>query len=420
MRILICVKAAVAGLVLAAVGGAWAQKQVSSTSVQGALHDGYTTAVGVATTVPPDSGRAAYVVAVDGNLNNQLLVTAWQNTFPILSPVGTPQLVKGPGIYGVAVTGLDANRVVTADIDNTGTLLIKTWTVGPAGLVQQGDGGGTGPGVAYQNVAITTLSSTLVVTAYQQMDETLAVEAWTIGADGTPTAEAMIATGDEAKQLSIATVNGNQVMTAINDLSDGDFLQVATWGVDSAGVQPLDNQATGYAVSPEGDSTVGVGAGSKLRIQAHIPFFEWIQAAVTPIIHNDNVGFVNWAISASGALTLNKPTVPSATSTDVAVAGCMLPENAPITASGNEEGFADVGRASPWTIVPTKIGNGILSMAMSNAGTGNYDYESGQYDAYFVTAVLAYEDDLSGAAAAPTAYLRIGEFSYQVRSPFGL
>jgi hypothetical protein len=97
MRILICVKTAVASLVLATVGGAWAQQQVSSTFVQGAFHDGYTTAVGVATTVPPEGGgRAAYIVAVDGDLNNRLMVSAWQNTFPILSQVGLPQIVAKP------------------------------------------------------------------------------------------------------------------------------------------------------------------------------------------------------------------------------------------------------------------------------------------------------------------------------------
>jgi hypothetical protein len=415
---LMCVKTAVASLLLASAAGAWApaQQLVSSAPpITWPYNGGFSTAIGVAATVP-----ATYVVVAEANTVNALEVIAWQNTTSALVQVGIPQVVDTAGIsaiYGVAITGLDSTRVVTADIDNTGNLSINTWTVGPAGVAHQ-NVNGTGPGVAYQNVAITSLSSTQVVTAYQQADQTLAVEAWTIGTDGYPTPEGQIATGDPAIQVSIAAVNANQVVTAINDTKDlANVLQVATWGVDSAGVQPLHHKMTGYQVTADGES-VGVGAGSKFRLQDHFPYLEQIQSAVTPIIFDDNVEVVDWGISESGELTQTNKPVSTATFNDVAVAGLMLPQNAPITAYGNNDGSVYVGGAPVWPVVNNAVGNGIDSIAMTTSGTGKLSFFSNFYDAYFVTAVLAYQDDLSGAAANPTAVLKLNEYSYQVSVPF--
>lgn len=413
---LMCVKTAVAGVVLATVAGAWAQQLVSSaTPINWPYNDANFTALGVATTVP-----AAYVVAAVANSGNDEVI-AWQNTTSALVQVGTPQVVDDPGA-GIAITGLDASRVVTADISSTGNVVITTWKVGPDGVVEQKQGG-TGPNAAYHNVAITRLSSTQVVTAYQQGDKTLAVEAWTVAADGTPTQEGKIATGGPADQLSIATVNENQVVTAINDTLDGsNALQVETWGVDSAGVQsqtPLETMDPISAV-PEG---VAVAAGSAIKIGKTFPRLpQIVQAAFTPIITQDDVGVVNWEISESGGLTQTNATIPmkTTTPTDEVIAGCMLPENVPITAYGNDDGNVYVGSAPPWNVVSGGVGTGFNSIAMTNAGTGNHSYFSPFYDAYFVTAVLAYEGDLVSDAAGPTAVLEIREYSYQVRGPFAV
>ena len=418
MRILIWVKTAVASLVLATVAAAWAlpPQLVSSGTTSGPYNGGASRALGVATTVPPPGGRAAYVVTAQANSSNDMVVTAWQNTTPELSDVGF-DTVQGPGVYGIAITGLDSSRVVTADIDFTGNLLINTWSVSSAGVVPQ-NGSSTGAGVAYQNVAITTLTSTQVVTAYQLLDGTLAVEAWTIGADGYPTPALPIATGDPADQVSIATVNANQVVTAINDETDqAGVLQVATWGVDSTGVQPQGHVRTTYPVNAQGES-VGVGAGNMFLFRDSFPFFQYFQAAVTPILNGSNVEVVNWAISESGALTQTNTPIPTATYNDVAVAGSMLPENAAITAYGNNDGFATIGGLPPWSVVPNIDGNGINSIATTTAGTANYN-SLGLFDAYLVTAVLAYTDDLNTPTADPTAVLKIREYSYRLRGPFG-
>ncbi len=363
---LMCVKTAVAGVVLATVAGAWAQQLVSSaTPINWPYNDANFTALGVATTVP-----AAYVVAAVANSGNDEVI-AWQDTTSALVQVGTPQVVDDPGCRyrhhrpGREPCGDRGHQLYRQRRDHD----VEGWT----GRSGRAKAGGTGPNAAYHNVAITRLSSTQVVTAYQQGGKTLAVEAWTVAADGTPTQEGKIATGGPADQLSIATVNENQVVTAINDTLDGsNALQVETWGVDSAGVQsqtPLETMDPISAV-PE---NVAVAAGSAIKIGKTFPRLpQIVQAAFTPIITQDDVGVVNWEISESGGLTQTNSTIPmkTTTPTDEVIAGCMLPENVPITAYGNDDGN-DIcwQRPAPWNVVSGGVGTGFNSIAMTNAGT---------------------------------------------------
>ena len=77
------------------------------------------------------------MVAAETNTSNDLEVIAWQDTTTKLVKTGTPGVVQGPGLFSVAMPGLDSSRVVTADIDFSGTLSINTWTVGPAGWLSK-------------------------------------------------------------------------------------------------------------------------------------------------------------------------------------------------------------------------------------------------------------------------------------------
>ena len=97
-------------------------------------------------------------------------------------------------------------------------------------------------------MAIATLSSTEVVTAYASPSDTLAVEAFPIQtATGPPTPVSTVGyqngdltsnqvlpaqNGVFASQVSIAAVNANQVITAIGDSSES--MWVNTWGVTVA------------------------------------------------------------------------------------------------------------------------------------------------------------------------------------------
>ncbi len=397
MKTFTCVKTVVASLLLASAAVVWAlppafQYGTSTT----ALANG---PIAITTTVPTSHNpRAAYVVAAEANTSNDLEVIAWQDTTTKLVKVGTPGVVQGPGLFSVAIAGLDSGRVVTADIDFSGTLSIDTWTVGPGGVVKQ-NGTSTGAEVAYHEVSIVALSSTEVVTAYQQLGDSgasLAVEAWTIAADGLPTAEKLIGSGPEAFEVSIAAVSSNQVVTAIND--GNQLLALDTWGVDSAGVHFQEYLETGQSVSRLAED-VGIGAGGALKLVRTDGFthLEWVQSAVTPIINFEgNVVVFNWQISETGGITQENTPVSSASNNNFEVTACMLPQNVPITSYGNDDGYVKTGvygyTAATYSATPPTVNtDGISWIAAAAAGTDfNVLNPYAEYDAYFVTAVNTY------------------------------
>jgi hypothetical protein len=381
-------------------------------------------------------GTAAYVVAAEANASNDLEVIAWHDTGVAktgLVLVGN-DVVEGPGLHSVGITGLDSSRVVTADIDYSGTLSINTWTVGPAGVVKE-NGTSTGANVAYHNVAITTLSPTEVVTAYQLLGapgvsdsggSSLAVEAWTIAADGSPAPEGAIAflpiAAPDIDEVSIATVNSNLVMTSAND-TDNDLL-VATWGFDSAGVYYQDG-ADLPNTAGTGSENLGIGAGSTLRFQDHFPYLEIIQSAVTPVSYKGQVAAINWSISATGMLTqLNIPAWTTNTSDPYSeVAACMVAGKVPITIYGDvDDNYVNLGVFSyassfyNYSAIQNVNQYGITSIASAAAGDDYSPLRLGTYSGYFVTAVLTHYP-----ADAPSAYvnnLAIRKWSYPVNPTF--
>ncbi len=426
MKKLTCIKTTVASLLLAgaAVGWALPPTLLYSAPNTSAYFNG---TIGIATTVPPPHGRAAYVVAAEANTSNDLEVIAFQDTHDAatgLVPAGTPGVVDGPGLFSVAITGLDSSRVVTADIDYSGTLSINTWTVGTGGVVKQ-NGRSTGVNFAYQNVAITTLSPTEVVIAYQQLDASggggsLAVEAWTIGADGLPTAEQLIGSGPPVVGVSIATVNPNQVVTAAND--DNHTLWVYTWGVDSAGVHYQDHVEQTNTVDRSAVA-LGIGAGTAFRFGSlfgHALFPpELVQVAFTPIIYEGSVEVIDWRISTAGVLTQTNTPVSSASAINYEIAGCMLPGGIRMTAYGNDDGELNVGlygSGAPYvdSVTPDYPLDGITSIAATLAGSDyNVLRPYSQYNAYFITAELTYTPSHPDSDT-DVATLQIQEWSYPV------
>ncbi len=194
----------------------------------------------VATTTPTTSApRAAYVVAAETNTSGALQVVAWQDTTTSLVNIGSASVSNGLPIQSVAASGLDANRVVTADVDSTGALSIDTWVIGGAAGVVQQNGYSTGPGVADTivdaDVSITTVSSTLVVTAFNDSSGNVVIQAWTISSGGLPTPLSDVGHNGPATQVAIATINSGQVITAAG--TGNNSLKITVWTVDSSGVQ---------------------------------------------------------------------------------------------------------------------------------------------------------------------------------------
>lgn len=426
MKTFNCVKTAVASLLLASAAVAWAlpPQYLYGTSTS-ALESG---PIAIATTVP-----ATYVVAAEANASNDLEVIAWHDMGDLkkggLAPVGS-EVVEGPGLHSVGITGLDSSRVVTADIDYSGTLTINTWTVGPAGVVLQ-KGKSTAANVAYHNVAITTLSPTEVVTAYQLLGapgvsdsggSSLAVEEWTIAADGSPAPEGALAilpiAAPDIDEVSIATVNSNLVMTSANDTNND--LLVATWGFNSAGVYYQDGVDFSNTAGT-GTENLGIGAGSTFKLGNTPPYLTVVQSAFTPVSYKGQVAVIYWRISAAGSLTqLNIPvwtTTPGDGNSEVAA--CMVAGKAPITIYGNDddndvnlEVFPYASSLDTYNAIKNANQYGITSIAAAAAGDDYSPLLLGTYNGYFVTAVLTHYP--AGAPSSFNNNLAIRKWSYPV------
>jgi len=168
----------------------------------------------------PQTPRAQYVVVAEANVDQDLEVLAWQDTTSSLEKLSRHGIAEDEGVVSVAVTGLDANRVVTADINKAGVLSIQTWNVGTGGVVSQRVYR-TAAATASQDVSIATVSSSEVVTAYETTEGSLVVEAWTIGEGGLTEPMAVVGKGPNAFEASIAAIGSGQVMTAAGDSKQG-------------------------------------------------------------------------------------------------------------------------------------------------------------------------------------------------------
>jgi hypothetical protein len=345
----------------------------------------------IATTTPTSSDpRAAYVVAAETNKSGALKVIAWQDTTTSLVQIGHAS-GGGLAVRSVAATGLDATRVVTADVDETGALSINTWAIGGSTGVTKQNGYSTGPKTATA-VSIATVSSTQVVTATEDFSGNLAVEEWTISAGGLPTPIGVVEYDGPANQVAIATISSDQVITVVGTTSN--TLIVTTWAVDSAGVQYQNDYVMKNAVSSfSGD--VAIGAGSQLAFETvdGLPTLQTVRTAFTPIINvAANVEVLYWNISASGNISLLSKA--ETTKGDFfQVAGCMLPTDVPITAFGDV--FSDVhvgwygnGTDAVYNAIKGNT-NGITSIGATAAGS-DYKVFLPVYNAYLVTGVLTY------------------------------
>jgi hypothetical protein len=449
MRVLKYVKAAVAGLVLANAAAVCAQSRPTP------LYDTTTPLTAnqpfaITTTVPASSNpRAQYVAVAKSSSVFKCLtcgtepiveVVAWQDTTTALVPTSTSGTARvSGGLAAVAITGLDSGRVVTADVDDTGVFSIQTWSVGENGVALQ-SGYSTAAGSVSPEVSIATLSSTEVVTAYALPNGTLAVEAWTINAEGLPTPVSTVGyengnvTGNEvlqaeggvfASQVSIATVNPNQVVTAIGDSSGS--MWVTTWGINS-GVQAQQLQQVPNTVSTEPGS-VAVGAGQTSQYVPGFgkspPHYETVQTAFTPFTKSNTLNVLYWTISESGQLT-QQPALTARCCSSGAVAAATLPTDVPMTSNNCvpfgcqvDEYYHGYLANDPWATAlsagvnnpPAIVGIGYdLSGAVGSATEGNSaSSELEPYSAYFVTA--------AGDQTLNTLYIQV--FSYPL-PPTGL
>lgn len=373
----------------------------------------------VATTVPTfENPRSKYVVVAEENANTDLEVLAWHDTTTSLVATGHTGTAKKAGVVGVAVTGLDSCRVVTADVNNVGALSVHTWTVDAAGVKAE-KSYHSAPSTSSSNIAITTLSRAEVVVAYETPAGVVTVEAFTIAPDGKPSPKAVLGTGPSAFEVSIATVNPHQVITAAGDATQS--LWTNTWEVNATGVHAQDQVETKNAVSGPGFKspvvqTVAVGAGQSVGLVGTPPALGIVQSAFTPVITPDSqVQAYYWSISNSGAITLASTAPPTLAGDFFGVTASMLPRDIPITTyfggTGDNNVFAEIYTGlNPLLDDPPSYGNPYNAVSISSAAAGtNLSFLSlfNPYSAYFVSSGQfgAPEGDADG-----TVYINV--FSY--------
>jgi hypothetical protein len=368
--------------------------------------------VSVAATTPTSSDpRSAYVVAAESAKGGALEMIAWQDTTTSLVEIGSASVANGLAVKSVAATGLDATRVVTADVDATGALSINTWVIGgTAGIVQQ-DGYNTGPSTTTA-VSIATVSSTEVVTAAEDFSGNLVVQAWTISSGGLPTPIGAVGSNGLANQVAIATIDSGQVITAVAT-PGSNALTITTWAVDSSGVTYQNEYAIPKAAIKPLPDHVAVAAGSQNVFEEvnGFPSLVTVRSAFVPIIDNaGNVEVWNLDIAANGSVSLFSK-VKSPMQDFFEVAACMLPTNVPISVLGDvysnvHVGWYGQGADDIYNAIKGNT-NGITSIGAASAGS-DYKVYLLDYDAYFVTGVLTY----TGSAA--NGNLEIRKWSYPV------
>jgi len=337
--------------------------------------------VAVATTVAPSAGRAGDVAAAVVNGSGELEVIGWQDTTTKLVRLGSAS-VDGK-TSSVAITGLDASRVVTASYSGDFTVALNTWKLGgsDAGVVRQGSETQQ-PAFIGGSIGIARLSSTRVAVSFVDPSSTdLFVYAYDISASGVPTYLAAWGVTGVADSgiglLGITPVSSDLVMTAIRDLSGN--LKVITWKVTASSVLPMD--------------TYTAGAVSKVSIGADFGAGSVMTACVNGSGDLENI---YWSISAAGKISRGE-TVTAGRVADTAAVWSQ--NDLRVSAVRGEPGgdlalerWQDPFLASNGEIGDFNSSSRVSMVSLTSEGTGPVeDYE---VENYFVTAARSVAGDL--------------------------
>jgi hypothetical protein len=341
--------------------------------------------VAVATTVPLPGDRAGDVAAAVVNGKGELEVIAWQDTTSKLVRLGSATVAGTTG--SVAITGLDATRVVTASYDSANfTVAVNTWSVGTSDAgVQRQNGDSSAPAFIGGSIGIARLSSTRVAVSFVDPSSSdLFVYAYDISASGVPTqiaAWGVASVADSALgSLGIASINSNLVMTAVRDLSGN--LKVITWQITSSAVNPMETYTAGQV--------------KKVAIGAEFGTGNAITASVNGSGDLENI---YWTISSSGKITRDQSATAGHAS---ATAAAWLPNDFRITAvSGGSADLDTEMWENPWKFL-SESSNGeeahydtssaITQVAIT--GEGSTPEKDDSLSDYFVTGARSTAGDL--------------------------
>jgi hypothetical protein len=349
------------------------------------------------------------IVAAVNNSQNKLEVLAWLWNTQGLVKLGSNTI---PSLEGdsessasVAITSLDAARVVTAHVNtsrNLPNLSINVWAVGP----QQSPG--AGPYVWWQSanegysigvigtqpsVCIAALSSAVVVTAIVNTVGNLVVQAWNIGPWSPPAAglNSLISLAGPAytggpvspeSQVAITALNSTQFVTAIKN-QNGD-LEVIPFSVSGSGESLTLHRP---AQTPSTAGTAGNVRQVSIAASNGI-FLEGGGAVVTAVLNSTlNLELIAWNVSASGSISRQTlPWPPKGNASQTAVCSIItgrgsqgIPEVYTVTAVRDSSTPSRLA-VEVWGQISSKQGSSVSYVALAplpndNAGNG-----------YFVTA----------------------------------
>jgi hypothetical protein len=419
-----------------------------------------TPAAVTATTGTVSDEAAGYFVAAITDENGYLEVKAFQNNCKEVGHVHTDVPVPiGAPITAVAAADLNSSQIVTAVVDQNGTLQLRTWAVGgTAGIAALNAGylssvNTASPQGSTPFLGIAALSATEVVTAYQDPAGNLILQQWNIPTDGVPApvgkalnlggainvkcdgpdgAPMQPAFGAPSK-IAIATVDPalGMFVTAASDANQNLYVDVWTLGSDGTFGTGGQSCVPDIVNGANPGLAIGAGYGPVIETAGKYHFVTTQHYAVTPIINSvQNFEVLYWDISSTGAISkpADKVDTYEGTSLPTGTAAAMLPTGIPISAflqqSGNSfdvnVGWYGYTGESMLSEITVKGGNGAevygVSAAAAGASFPESFFEWVPGTAYFVTGTMTAYGNLPPMVAGPAneGIFQLSIWSYPV------
>jgi hypothetical protein len=413
-----------------------------------------TPAAVAATTGTVSDALAGYVVAAIADDQGFLEVKAFTNTCKEVGHVHVDNAPVGAPIVAVAAADLDSSQIVTAVVDQNGTLQLRTWAVGgTAGIAALNAGYVSSENTANSVVTaspvlgIAALSPTAVVTTYQDPAGNFILQQWNIPTGGVPApvgkalnlggaisvwcAGAGSAANPPAfSQIAIATFDPalSMFITAASDVNEN--LYVDVWSVGNDGTFGTGGQVCVPKIVNGANPGLAIAGGyGEVYYKSGKYYFPTLQRyAVTPLInHVQNFEVLYWDISSTGAISKTADLVDTyeGTSLPTGTAAAMLPTGVPISAFLQQSldsfdvnvGWYGYTGESAVSEINAKDGNGAGVYGVSAAQAGaTSDPLSFTGTAYFVTGVMTADHELPPAFATGSSSANEGKFQLNIWS----
>jgi hypothetical protein len=389
--------------------------------------DTWGTPAAVTSTGTVSTVATGYIVAAITDEEGYLEVKAFQNNCNEAGHVHTENLVKvGAPITAVAAADLDASQIVTAVVDKTGTLQLRTWAVGgSAGIAPLNDGYFSSAATANPSgntpfLGIAAVSPTAVVTAYQDPNANFILQQFNIPSGEVPApvgaplnlsgAISGLCSGTpgpvsfgSASQIAIAAISSSMLVTAVSDASRNMYVDV--WFPGKDGTFGTGGQTCVPKIVSGANPGLAIDAGFGWTYDkvGEYSFPEIQYYAVTPIINTaQSFEVLYWNISSTGAISQTaSKTAPGLSDNEYEATGtaaAMLPTGVPISAYLQESGndydvnvgwYGYTGMFARSEITGDK-GGGVYGVSAAEAGASfpHLYLGEGPGTAYFVTGTM--------------------------------